>query len=266
MARIPAPVPEGSIYFWMYEQGLKGCELPEVELALAAAQKHARLKDLENFWRGWYNHRLYRSGSDDLLDMSGLVRPTIASTANEFLDKAWDEYEDHPFLYKPDVELRYVPCSIENKPMIKWGEGCMSLADARAMSRACYLAENLYGTQRIVVDCDGDHDERLDFDTIDFLWDMAERTGTHVLSKPKNVCEYPGYEGMGMRPASFHLTFFVDKVVPTMHFPWCHIDVVGNKRNSLRYFKNKQWNGRQPAYMTSEVWDELRRFVKGRKG
>ena len=50
-----------------------------------------------------------------------------------------------------------------------------------------------------------------------------------------------------------------------MHFPEAHIDIVGNRRNSLRYMKDKRWNGLQPIEMTDEIWHELQEFVKNRK-
>jgi hypothetical protein len=126
------------------------------------------------------------------------------------------------------------------------------------------MAENMIGQRRIVIDCDGDHTDTLDMETIAFLWRYSSIT--HTLCKPRKIKEYPGYENTGLDiPASFHLTFSVDRVIPTMHFPYAGIDIVGNRRNSLRYFKNKEWNGRQPAELTADIWQDLQAYIKHRK-
>ena len=65
-------------------------------------------------------------------------------------------------------------------------------------------------------------------------------------------------------PASFHLTFAVDRVIPTMHFSKAHMDIVGNKENSLRYLKNKIWNGIEPLPMNEAIWDDIKSYVERR--
>ena len=252
-------VPQGSIYFWMYSMGLKHVDLDELILQVHAAGKDVREKDYDNYWRGWYKADLYITGQwDRIFKFHHWLDVQPSKT---FTDTPYHKYPDHP--YAEDIEERWVPCNKNNKPMIKWGEGCMSYTDAMCYPHSCYLAENMKGCNRIVIDCDGDHDAKLDMETIAFLWRFASMT--HTLVKPKNINEYEGYENTGLQiPASFHLTFEVTKVIPTMHFPEAHIDIVGNRRNSLRYFKNKLHNGKPPARMTEEIWSQLQQYIKHR--
>lgn len=256
-------VPDGSIYFWMYEQGLKHVDIHEVELAVAAAGKEVRPKDRVNYWNGFHKSDLYHGpAAEDVFMLSRTMREKAASASFDELD-LW-QYPPHPYIGLPEVQNRWVPCSESNKPMVKWSKGCMTMADAVAYPGQKYLAENLKGCQFIVIDCDGDHDAELDMETIMFLYRWAN--DTHCLVKPKLVNQYEGYENTGCTiPASFHLTFATDKLIPTMHFPYANIDIVGNRRNSLRYWKNKSWNGITPVEMSGARWAELQAYVKYRK-
>ena len=250
-----------SIYFWMYEQGLKHVPYDEVELAVTAAGKIIRQKDHDNYWNGFYKSDLYHGpGAEDIWTLAktkhGKHEPTFFET--EFAD-----YPRHPYagVQYPEIKNRWVPCSKDNKPMIKWGNGCMTLADAVAYPGQVYLAENLKGTQFVVIDCDGDHGLELDIETIAFLWHYSHMT--HCIKKPIDIY-HEMTEWKPMSP-SFHLTFRTEKIIPTMHFPYAHIDIAGNRRNQLRYWKNKKWNGVEPAWMTTEMWNELREYIKYRK-
>ncbi len=244
-------VPNESIYFWMYEQGLKHVDLHEIELACLNADKYIRQKDYENYWNGYYRSDLYCGpGRDDIWMLK--KHRDLAATTKVFEQLSYFEYPVHPYAGMPEVNNRWVPCNNDNKPMIKWGNGCMTLADCVAYPGQKYLAENLKGTQMLVIDCDGNHGDPWDWDTIEFLGKFKDIT--HCIKKP----------GFMISP-SFHLTFRTDRIIPTMHFPYAHIDIVGNRRNSLRYWKNKEWNGKEPVYMTSDIWDVLRDYIKARK-
>lgn len=249
------PVPSGSIYIWMYRQGIHGIPFEQVAQALGERGVHIREKDVENYWNGWHRYQTYQEHSPWQVRWSAL-----GSTPSYH----WDDYpmDDRP-LSVPSPSNRWVPCNGQNKPMIKWSHGCLTLASAKAMTGCEYLAENLKGCRFIVIDIDGDHDVNLDMETIAFGRSLPP---THTLSKPKSVMEYPGMEASGdCCPASFHLTYAVDRVIPTMHFPNAHIDVIGNARNGLRYMKNKTWNGLQPAKMNEDIWDALMNYANGRK-
>lgn len=244
------PVPEGSIYFWMYTQGLKGLDLDDLLWELAAHGKAVRQKDVDNYWNGVHRSNVYRSGTFD-------IRPKVhdATPSRRFEDMTLLEYPGHPYGDEvPEISERWVPCNAANKPMIKWGRGCMSKVDAESMIGQVYLAENLKGTRMIVLDFDGDHDEAVDWETVCFGHALHELSGTLMHSRPGEIT-----------PVSFHLTFSTNRIIPTMHFPEARIDVVGNKENSLRYFKNKRPDKNPIKPMTGEVWDLLRDYVRKRR-
>ena len=245
-----------SIYHIMYSWGLKHISIEEIEAECAAVGKDIRPKDYQNYWNGYHRSDLYRGpGSEDIFKLSRRV-PKEVGSSSQFFDLDYWQYPVHPYDSGiPEVQNRWVPCNKDNKPMIRWGEGCMSLADAVAYKDQVYLAENLKGTRFIVIDCDGNHGDEIDMETVYFLnrW----RGHTHCLVKPE--CENEGV------PLSFHLTFKVDRIIPTMHFPYAHIDIVGNRRNSLRYWKNKEWNHMEPIEMSGARWTELQDYLKYRK-
>ena len=248
-----------SIYFDMYTWGLKHIPLCEIESACSSVGKAIRRKDYENYWRGWQNSDI----ASDTRDIFATRKP-IGVPYDDFVLRKWEDYPVHPYAGMPDLVDKWVPCSKDNKPLVPWSDQRMSKIDASCYPGSVYLGENMRGCQTIVIDCDGDHELPLDMRTISFL---RKYTGyTHTLDKPKRIEEYEGYEDSGLTiPASFHLTFKVDRIVPTMHWKWCHIDVVGNEKNSLRYLKNKVWNGLEPAPMTPEIWEEIKAYVKRRK-
>lgn len=245
-------VPEGSIYIWMYRMGLRQVPIQQIEKACMEAGVPIRSKDLRNYWNGWYKTGLYHNGDVFTLKRDAMHR---GSSSDRFLDIGYEDYPEHPNLDKPDPPCRWVPCNADNKPMIKWGQGCMLKEDAEAMRGQRYLAENVRGCQFIVIDCDGDHGGTIDSDVVVSM--LKYEHMTHMLYKPALV------DGV---PVSFHLTFLVDRVIPTMHFPKARLDIVGNKENSLRYLKNKVWNGRPPAAMTPEIWSEIQEYVRRRDG
>ena len=254
-------IPDGSIYFWMYTQGLRQVPLDHILSACSRHGKDVRQKDLDNYWNGWYRSNLYVKRS-----VLEFPKETMVSNSREFFEKGYEDYDLHPYLGLPEIEQRYVPCNAANKPMIKWSDGCLSKADALAFRHSKYLGENVRGCKFIVFDCDGDHTDDLDLETIEFMWQFSGLT--HCMMKPKTVTEYDGYEDDSYHSnvaASFHLTFRVDREIPTMHFMQSHIDIVGNKRNSLRYFKNKIWNGKEPIDMTPEIWEKFKAYIRTRE-
>lgn len=251
------PVPDGSIYLWMYRQGLKRVDLTDISLALFHAHKSAREKDIQNYWNGYY-----RSAYSEDNPMSILSTGFNETKSQSFMDKKLCQYP----VWTHDTEYtdRWVPCNADNKPMIKWSQGCMNKVDAKATLGCKYLAENMKGSHRIVIDCDGDHDY-IDYETIEFL--NKYTTQTHTLSKPKLLYEYEDQSTPAhllYKPASFHLTFETDHVIPTMHFPEAHIDIIGNEKNSLRYLKNKIWNGIQPKKFNEIILQDLQQYIKHR--
>lgn len=255
------PGPGESIYLWMYRQGLRQRPIDDVVMDLMASGHDIRAKDLRNYWNGWYRHDLYHGEGQAMACPDSVMGSRVLG---------YSDYPDHPYLGKPEIQNCFVPCSAENRPLIKWSRGTMTLADARAWPGCEYLAENLRGAQRIVIDVDGDHGDDLDLETIAFFARYMDRTCCH--SKPEivfdwmmeNGGEWVGDLAMADLPVSYHLTFGVDKVIPTMHFPRAHVDIVGNRVNSLRYFKNKEYNGLPPLMMDDGIWSEIMGFIEGR--
>ena len=255
-------VPEGSLYFWCYTQGLKHTPLNKIDEAVRATGRFLRKKDVDNYWNGWYRSDLYlREGDPDSI-WSLSCREVSRKPELMTLDK----YPVIPAQYAGTLlEQRWVPCNANNKPMIKWGQGCMSRIDAESYIGQKYLAENNKGCSRIIIDCDGDHDAKLDLETVLFLSQFILMT--HTLYKTKRVVDYEGYSGCGIElPASYHLSFETDVVMPTMHFPKAGIDIIGNKENTLRYMKTKKWNGVSMAKLTPEIWDSICTYIKNREG
>lgn len=265
--RLQIEVPHGSVYMQMYKWGLRHIPLEDIERAVMLAGKNLRKKDVQNYWNGWHNSNLY--GDIGMCDEPfKLVRTRAVPSGESFLGMEYGELPEHPYDEGDvlEMEKRYVPCSAANKPLIQWSKGCLVYEDALAYSNQVYMAENLRGTHLVVVDCDGDHDdESLDLETIMFLWNRFSGM-THTLMKQKRVCDYSGYEESGLTmPASFHLTFTTDKMIPKIACPDARIDILGNQNNQLRYFKTKVWNGLGPAPMTAGIWDDLREYAKYRK-
>ena len=253
-------VPSGSIYTWMYRMGLYLIPLEDIEREVRRAGKDIRKKDYDNYFNGVRNS--YFKNGDTHNGNTPLVYTPPPATA--FTVKSWDEYPMHPWAGLPEIDQRWVPIGENGKPLIQWSKGCLYRKQAEEFPGMVSLAETLKWTQMIVIDCDGDHGEKLDMKTIDFLWKYGSMT--HKLDKPKLISEYNGYERtMDFRPASFHLTFKVDRVIPTMHFPECSMDIIGNKCNSLRYLKNKVSNGLQPLTMDATIWNDLVNYVKDRR-
>ena len=259
-------VPQGSVYLQMYKWGLRHVPLEDIDAACMRAGKQLRKKDVQNYWNGYHNSNLY--GDIDMCDEPfKLVRTRIVPPGESFLKMDYDELPDHPYDDGVlEMEKRYVPCGASNKPLIQWSQGCLTYDDALAYSNQVYMAENLRGTHLIVIDCDGDHDDNnLDLETIMFLW-LRFSDMTHTLKKQKRICDYRGYERSGLTiPASFHLTFSTNKMIPKIPCPEAHIDILGNQNNQLRYFKTKTWNGLKPVPMTPEIWDKVREYITYRK-
>ena len=247
-------VPDGSIYYWMYENGLKRIDIREIEAACSMAGVEIRKKDYQNYMNGWYRSDLYGSPKS-IFDLQMKKRPAPASS--DYFTKEYSDYPMHPYAdIEYEIDNRYVPCNKNNKPMMKWGEGCLLREDAEAMPGQVYLAENLKGCKFIVIDCDGDHEEgKLDLRTMQFLDYYRHLTAS--MDKPAPM--------WFSTPVSFHLAFKVDRIIPSMHFLKAHIDICGNKENQLRYFKNKLWNHREMIPMTDEIWRDIRNYIKERE-
>lgn len=249
------PVPTGSIYFWCYTQGLKHVDLYEIECAVRASGKEMRQKDYDNYWNGYRNSNRSDDGSyrrRSILE----IEPTMHRSPNTFYVMEYSEYPDLPDGVEPAD--RWIPCTKNGKPLTKWGEKRMTKGFAEFWNGSESLAENLKGCRHIVVDIDGDHDkDNPDAQTIAFGNRLRDLTETYM--KPWYL------EHETMCP-SMHLVFKTDKVIPTRHFPNAHIDILGNKTNQARYFKDKVSNNLPQMEMTDYIWSMIVEYIKEREG
>lgn len=235
------PVPEGSIYFWMYTQGLRQIPYEEVEIALRDAGKIIREKDHDNYWNGYHNSVLYHG------DPFSIPMPDKPQR-NKY--PSLSSFELNSLASMPPIKNRWVPCNSDNKPLIKWSKGCMTHADAMARRGYQYMAENLKGTDRIVIDFDIEHGDKRDEGLADFA--------AMFLDTNKYCC----FVRMdGEKIASMHLMFSTDLLIPTMHFPEAKIDILGNANNQLRYFKNKQWNRVKATPLNETEWNLIMNYL-----
>lgn len=161
-----------------------------------------------------------------------------------------EDFPRNPFANTPTPPNRFIPCNLDNMPMIKWKKGGMTKRIAKIRLGAAYLAENLKGTNTVVIDIDGNHGET-DWEVIDFFKSYTTKTMCH--HDPANK-DY----------SSFHLTFETDRLIPTTHHPYARIDILGNANNQARYFKNKLPNGLKPMELTEEVYQEIQSYLERR--
>ena len=230
------PVPMESIYYWMYDAGLRGFPEAELESILRSSGKQIRRKDWENYRRGYEKSyfvegRNYRSLTD-----TSIKPKTIDFTATHL-------YQFTQSINLRNYERRWVPCSKNNKPLIQWSKNLTTYEEAIVFPDSIYIAECMFDTPYIVFDIDGDHNGILHPDLIHHFEPLINIT--HALMKPHD-------SGSGL--TSFHLTFRTDRLIPTKHFTEACIDLLGNKSPQLRYRKNKQWNHVFPAQLTEDIW------------
>ena len=266
MTEDPCPPKGASIYTWMYRQGLKGRKIEDVVSEVYANGHFIRGKDEQNFWNGVHNRQLYQGSQSALMIPSELRSKTTP----------YSDYPIHPYLDQPEIANRWVPMDKNMRPMIRWSLGCMSLSDAQHFSRVFrgkvvkskYVSENLKGTKLIAIDVDGDHEGELDIDVIEAFAPLMDLTASFY--KRDIVLDHVSPDSYDLKllalPTSYHLIFSVDRLIPTMHFPEAHIDIVGNTANSLRHCKNKIYNGLKPSSMTDEIWNYMLDYIERRKG
>jgi hypothetical protein len=231
-----------SIYFDMFKAGK---EFEDLELILAqcrAAGIIVRQKDVDNYFRGrgfsdreWLKPVAYRLATDRRLST----------------DMAYSDYEKLPD-YWIENPVRFFPTEGNgSKPLYgwKWGDNVTSKKIAEARSPVGMVGENMIGQPYIVLDIDGDHDkDNIDYELLKWFSPLKKTT-----------------ESWQSRDESFHLVWKVDRLIPTMHFPRAHLDILGNARNQARYYKDKQPNGVARAIMTDEAWDAIKHYIRYRQ-
>ena len=234
--------PNESIYLDMYRWGLKQIPIEDIERECSRVGKEIRKKDYQNYYNGFNKSRM----SSDPKSVLKIIQETKG-----VLDKPLYDFKVNKF---EQPRARWVPCNEHGKPLIKWTQQELyQPEDVIYYPDSFYYAENLKHCHVIVLDIDADHGNQVDEDTLRFFNRYMNKT--HCLYKES-------YDGV---PKSYHLTFYTDRIIPTVHCSWAHVDILGNEGNQLRYRKNKARNGLEPMYLTPELWDEIRTYLKGRK-
>ena len=248
------PVPVESIYYWMYDAGLRGFPESQLEQTLISSGKQIRQKDWDNYRRGYARSYFTGESVDRHLTQLSIRPKNIDFTATHL----------HQFGRSNKLinyDKRWVPCSKNNKPLIQWSRTLTTYEEAIVFPDSIYLAECMYSTPYIVFDIDGDHNDVLHLDLIEHFAPLINIT--HALVKQRTVSEYT--QGLPKHilslPTSFHLTFRTDRLIPTKHFPNACIDLLGNKAPQLRYRKTKQWNHVFPALLTEKIWRYFMDFI-----
>lgn len=238
-----------SPYFAMYRCGLNGIPLDEVceycrQLGIAI-----REKDVRNYNDGSFKRSFAKPTSNF---NPHLVKKTAAT---KVLTTRLEDFKTLPDGWR-GTDKRWFPCSWENKPMQKWGyskEYVPTLYDrdtAIALSDCGYVGQNMYAQTFIVIDIDGEGHGVVDEETI--RWGEKYRNITECWSHPS-------------KPGSFHLYFNTCKIIPISHFPYAHIDLMGNQTNAAVYTKIKQSNGINRMMLTKDIWKDFQSYISKRR-
>lgn len=227
-----------SIYMDMFTAGTRLIPLDSILRVCEQEGITVRRKDVTNYWNG-----VRRTQSVDLLAIPEYHEPRSIDT------HTWDDYPKLPdgWLENP---VRYFPTDTQPSkpyPGFKWGSKVVSRRLAEQLSPIGMVGENLIAQPYICLDIDGDHDkDNIDLELLSYFAPWKKLT-----------------ESWESRPESFHLIFGVDRVVPTMHFPKAHLDILGNARNQARYLKDKTPSGvRIP--MDHKMWEQVKGWVASR--
>lgn len=224
--------PGASVYFLMYQLGLRGISWDSIVSYANFQGKILREKDAANWARG------YMKNQDPFaIEQSPAWRQTTLSL---------DQFSVRPAGYREPIDC-WVPCSAECRPLVKWSKTRCTEAQAWAYRNCEILGKNLRGMKLVVIDVDGDHTGEPDWDVINY-W---SRFINYTFSRVK-------VDNQG-RPISFHLEFYTDRIIPTMHFH--KLDLLGNMNNQIQYLKPNKVENRIPrAPLDDYILGELNAY------
>ena len=240
--------PGESPYFMMYRAGCCGIPIEEISRHCSQMNIPLREKDVRNWSNGYWKHKIK---SDESI-LNPVLKPNVQM--RNLLTSDYEHLERLPEGWT-GTDLRWFPCTQENRPMQKWGyaDGFIpqlyDRASARALSPCGWVGQNMYMQPFVVIDIDGEGHGAHDDMVIQFGSEWIDRTECWM--DPT-------------KPGSFHLYFSTDRIVPIMHFNYAKLDLMGNQKNAAVYTKNKQSNG-IPRACLSEIWDQLKCYVEMRK-
>lgn len=238
-----------SPYFNMFKAGLFGIPIEKIITKLTALGIPMRSKDIQS----WQDGMIKRQSKID--PSFKIPAKVVTGTGIPFEDAKLSDFPMFPQSWI-GPKRRFFPCTMENKPMCRWGWSVdyrPQLYDqrtARDLSPCRWIGQNMLYQRFIVMDIDGrGHGE-------DDPWVIAFGN----LFKDKTFCmEDP------MKPGSFHLYFSTDRLIPVRHFGWAKLDLMGNSVNAAVYLKNKVNNGLSMMQLDEEVWDALMSYQRYRK-
>lgn len=237
----------GSPYYGMYWCGYYGVELDD---CIAKCQRNGillRPKDIRSYREGIANRGMGTIVKTQCTPRTDPVKP--------FEEMKLEDFPKLPAGWKP-LERRFFPCTMDNKPMQKWGwtrtfkPELFPMADAKALSPCGWVGQNMLYQNFIVFDIDGRGHGVNDDMVIEFGNMFKDSTLTY---------EDPS------KPGSFHLYFKTNRLIPVRHFPWAKLDLMGNAVNAAVYFKNKKSNGLPMMELNGEIWQALINYQQMRK-
>lgn len=228
----PPPPLDTSWYRWCYCAGLRGIPWEEILAAAYSYRKEIRPKDQDNYLRG------LRKNCDPFA--AAEPGPTRAE------ETQLCSFPEYPVGYRPPLDWA-IPCTAECKPLVKWSKQRMTEAEAWLNPHCEILGKNLKGLQQIVIDIDGDHNG-LDMPLIEYWSKYIDYTRSRV-------------KWVNGIPVSYHLEFWTNQRIPTMHYR--NLDILGNKNNQVQYLKpNKVCNNIPMAPFDETVWEDLQVWLK----
>lgn len=243
---------EESPYFGMFRAGCLGIPIEECVAECSRLGIPVRSKDVEAWKDGKWKH--------DMNHRSSVLNPAMpkVSTSEALITKP-KEYRLESFPLFPDgwngTDVRWFPTDENNRPMQKWGYSdgfrptLYTKANAQALSPVGWVGQNMFMQPFIVIDIDGVGHGGMDTQVIEFGRKYSGYTETW---------EDP------MKPGSFHLYFSTNRMIPIRHYPYAKLDLMGNEKNAAVYMKNKQWNGIDRKPLTSEIFEDLKAYLKMR--
>ena len=240
----------GSPYYGMYHAGYYG--IP-IEDCLAKCSRNGiaiRQKDIRS-----YNDGVFKRGIGTLVQGGKLVNIRDFERGIPFEDMKLGDFPKFPIGWT-GTERRFFPCTMDNRPMQKWGWSpdytpqLYTMADARALSPCGWVGQNMLYQRFVVFDIDGRGHGQDDLEVIEFGHRYKDRTFS---------MEDPA------KPGSFHLYFETDHLIPVRHFGWAKLDLMGNAVNAAVYMKNKQPNNMPLLKLDEEIWRDLMEYQQRRR-
>ena len=209
------------------------------------------LVNLEESQEGDRNNNLYKATRDiidtitDIALDIGLEQPEITKTiksavspslGSKRIPKKVSKFilDEYPTLKEPRTQKFYTPV-FKNNTTLKGSEQTLTYKEANSYPNKIYVAEQLKGSNRILIDCDSK-------ETVELFLEYKDKTESYY------------------SPSSMHLVFITDKIIPSQRYH--KLDIQGNKTLSLRHIKdNKIANNLEPIPLTQEVLDTVANYV-----